>query len=410
MIHVFHSVRMPLRARAARRDPARERIVRLQEGMARERIRAALLFYSRDLLYYAGTTQPSCLVVTPQDYRLLIRAGRDFVVEETWLEEGRLGAWGGYQDAKGILDQWAIQGGRLGLEMDVIPAEMYLGICQAVASFEAVDISSMILKQRAVKDAWEVKRIREACGILHKGHERALEVFREGMTELELSAQIEAAHRGHGHEGEYFLRQFDFFMGRGPVVSGENLSRISGRVRSLSGVGLSPSVPAGASRRSIRKGDLLVVDIPTLHQGYHADQSRTYSVGRASQWSREAHDALREIADHVAERMRAGMGCAEMYRIAMGQASELGVAGDLMRLGRERTRVEFIGHGVGLEVNEPPLLGPKGENTLEEGMVLALELVMTRSETEVVKLEDMLLVTSRGAEFLTITPRELFEL
>jgi Xaa-Pro aminopeptidase len=389
---------------------ASERIARLQEAMTREGIHAAMILYSRDLLYYTGTTQPSTLLVTPCQYRLLVRAGLEFAREETWLDEKALSQGGGHEETGALLTEWGGFGGRMGLEMDLLPAVEYLRISRAFPQFHITNISPLILDQRMVKDDEEIACIREACRILHKGHERLLKVFREGMTELEISSEIEAAHRLHGHEGEYFIRQFDFFMGRGPVVSGENLSRISGRVRSLSGVGLSPSVPAGASRRPIRRGDLMVVDIPTHYQGYHADQSRTYSVGEPSAWARDVHRALRVTADQVAGMMHPGVECKEVYVAALQAATDLGLGPDFMRIGRERTQVDFVGHGVGLEVNEPPLLGPRGRNTLKEGMVVALELVITRSQTEVVKLEDMLLVTSQGAEFLTITPRELFEL
>jgi Xaa-Pro dipeptidase len=386
------------------------RIPQLQGRMAQAGIEAAVILYSRDLFYYTGTAQPAFLLVTQDDHALLVRWGWDFVLRETWLDRGAVRHWSGYEDLRGFLRGRGLNRGHIGLEMDVIPAEIYLKILEACRGFEARNITPMILEQRMIKDDNEVEWTRAACRIVHAGHERLLRVFREGMTELELSSEIERAHRAHGHEGEYFMRQFDFVMSRGPVVSGENLSKISGRIRSISGIGLSPSVPAGASDRAIRKGDLLMVDIPTHYRGYHADQSRTYSVGRPSALAKRLHDALKEIADRTLEDMRPGVSCAHLYRSAMEISRGLGTDGFFMRIGTEAAPLDFIGHGIGLDINEPPLIGPRGGFSLKPGMTLALELVMTASPREVVKLEDTLLVTPGGGELLTITPRELHEL
>ncbi len=399
---------------ASRAEPVahsrQARIPELQGRMAQEGLDAAVILYSRDLLYYTGTTQPAFLLATQGHHALFVRRGREFVLRESWLDPRSIHQWTGYSDMAVFLHGHGLERGLIGLEMDVIPAETFLKVLDACKGFAPRDITPMVLEQRRVKDWTEVEWTRQACRILHAGHERLLEVFREGMTELELSSEIERAHRSHGHEGEYFMRQFDFVMGRGPLVSGENLSRISGRIRSISGVGLSPSVPAGASRRVIRRGDILMVDIPTHYLGYHADQSRTYSVGRPSASVKAMHEALREIADEVLEEMRPGVSCAELYHHAMEKARRLGMEGSFMHIGTEKAPLDFIGHGLGLEINEPPLIGPRGGTHLESGMILALEMVMTRSRTEVVKLEDTVLVTPSGGELLTVTPRELHEL
>jgi len=114
------------------------------------------------------------------------------------------------------------------------------------------------------------------------------------MTELELSSEIEDAHRKAGHEGLYFIRQADFFMGLGPLASGVNLSKIAGKIQSITGVGLSPSIPMGASTKTINKGDMIVVDIPTHYRGYHADQSRTYVLGDPPDICRTMYDGMKE--------------------------------------------------------------------------------------------------------------------
>jgi len=115
------------------------------------------------------------------------------------------------------------------------------------------------------------------------------------------------------------------------------------------------------------------------------------------------------IADQLIETLKPGSRCDALYKQAFTVAEEMGVSDYFMRLGIDRKKVPFIGHGVGLELNEPPLLSYNNQEVLEEGMVIALELEMSASIGEVVKLEDTLLITSYGAEILTITPRKLHQ-
>lgn len=387
-----------------------QRITEFQRRMREGGLDAALLNYSKSLFYYTGTTQPSYLVVSPEDYRLLVLRGVEHVYGESWLPEEKITSTGkGLNDAVGLLKKWGVSQGMLGMELDVTPASLYLKTADAFRHFEITDLSDLVLGQRKIKDREELEKIREACRIVHEGHERILQVLCEGMTELELSSEIEDAHRRAGHEGQYFIRQFDFYMGRGPVASGDNLSRIAGKVQSITGVGLSPAVPLGASRRAIHRGDMIVVDIPTLYHGYHSDQSRTYSLGKAPESCRVLYRGLKEIADRILARLRPGTRCDEIYSWAVDLADELGFRPYFMRLGGCPEKLSFVGHGLGLEVNEPPLLSKHSKEVLQAGMVVTLEMEMWKTDREVVKLEDTLLLCENGVELLTITPRELHE-
>jgi len=386
------------------------RIKKLQKALSSTGADSLLLTYSRSTLYYAGTTHPSIFIITPEDYHLLVMRALDRVLEETCLDTDRISSGKGYKDAKEWLKKRKIDRGSLGMELDILPATQYLQLSEIFSESEIIDISGLILEQRKTKDPQEIEYTKEACRIVHYGHQRVLEVLREGMTELELSSEIEDAHRRAGHEGLYFIRQSDFFMGRGPVASGTNLSKIAGKIQSITGVGLSPSIPMGASTKTIKKGEMLVVDIPTHFYGYHSDQSRTYVIGRPSDICRTMYSGMKEIADRIIEMLRPGIRCDDLYKKACNFAEELGIGSYFMRLGTDSKRVPFIGHGLGLELNEPPLLGNNNHEVLEEGMIIALELEMSASIGEVVKLEDTILITSDGVEVLTITPRDLHQI
>lgn len=377
--------------------------------MAGAGMQVAIILYSRDLLYYAGTAQPCVLLVTPKEFHLFIRRGYGFVVTETWLDKARLSNESRLQAVSNKLKEWNVTEGSVGLELDAISAETYLAWRALLPNFEIVNVSPLVLAQRKNKDSDEITLIRKACQIMDAGHKRALQVLKEGITELGLSAAVEDAHRRVGHEGVYFIRRPDFTMGRGPIGSGSNLERVSGIVYTITGVGLSAAVAAGPSLKRIERGEPIIIDLPTVYHGYHCDQTRTYVIGKASAGIRSLYYGLKDISDYLIANISPGRKCREIFELAWERAKGLGLNSCFMSFG-ETQNTSFIGHGIGLECNELPMLSSNDDSILEAGCTLALDMHMMHPECGAVKLEDVVLITDRGAEMLTISPRELFEI
>jgi Xaa-Pro aminopeptidase len=386
-----------------------KRIKVLQQRLLDEGIDAALLVYSRDVLYFTGTAQPSCLLVTPDDYTLYVRSGFEFALQDVFigreklLEERRL-----EKILAGALSRLSGRQGKIGTELDILTAEQFEALRRSCPGADFVNISSITLEQRKVKEPGEIERLRRACDAVHAGHEAVLATLREGVTELELAAAVENAHRLAGHEGIFFIRLPDFFMSRGPIGAGPNLARVSGVVYTITGVGMSPAVPAGPSRRSIGRGETVIVDIPTLVDGYHADQTRTYCIGGAGKAIHGLYGDLQAIADHLIGTIRPGMRGCDVWQLAQQKADGLGRSAEFMSFGKGKSS-RIIGHGIGLELNEPPILSGFDSSSIPEGCVVALDMHMMTEGGEVVKLEDMIHVGSGGNEILTKTPRRLFE-
>jgi Xaa-Pro aminopeptidase len=389
--------------------PNIDRLSTLQRKLSHKAITCAILFYSRDVFYYTGTAQPAYLVVTPHDYCLYVKSGIEFALQEVFIkkekirEERRLENI--YHEISSLLGKHS----RVAIEMDVLPAAQLLKFKKLFTDCEFIDASPLALEQRKIKDRQEISRIRHACEVIDSGHRAVLSTLRDGVTELELAAAVENAHRLAGHEGIFFIRHPDFFMSRGPISSGSNLFRISGVVYTITGVGLSPSVPAGPSRRKILKGEPVIIDIPTLVEGYHADQTRTYILGKANERIRSMHAKLKEIADDLIERIKPEMVCSDIYTLALKKAEQLNVSNIFMNFGNGRIS-QLIGHGVGIELNEPPSIAPYERSLIPQGSVIALDIHMLEENVGVVKLEDMILVKSNGNEILNHTDRKLFEI
>ncbi len=386
-----------------------KRIGVLQEKMRERGLSAALLSYSRDLLYYTGTAQPSYLVVLPAEYLLFVRSGFEFAVGDIFIPKERIRQERRLENIFKKIRPGLPADKKIGTELDVLTAIQFEGFKKVFSGYEFVNISPVVLEQRKNKDPSEVSKIEAACDAVDAGHKAVLANLREKTTELELAAAVENAHRLAGHEGIFFIRQPDFFMSRGPISSGPNLFKISGVVYTITGVGLSASVPAGPSRRSISKGDLVIVDIPTLVNGYHADQTRSYSLGKADEKIKTMYNYLREIADHLIANIRPRMKCSEIYRMAIERSEGLKVQDAFLSFGKGK-KSRMIGHGVGLELNEPPILSEYDDSEVLDGFVIALDMHMMDEGVGGVKLEDMILITGNGNRLLTKTPRHLFEL
>ena len=386
-----------------------DRISNLQKKLGEQDLAGALIFYSRDVFYYTGTAQPSYLLILPDDYRLFVRSGYDFALSDIFIDKGNIEEERRLDNVfKQIFNDSDKGTRRIGTELDVLTVEQLGHFKKAFHNCDFANISPVILEQRKTKDASEIEKIRKACEAIHRGHEAVLAALKEGITELELAAAVENAHRLAGHEGIFFIRQPDFFMSRGPISSGENLFKTSGVVYTITGVGLSPSVPAGPSRRRLCKGDLVMVDIPVMVEGYHADQTRTYCLGRANEDATSMYSDLRAIADHLISNMKAGMKCSDIYKMALEKASALGREGQFQSFGGGR-RSRLIGHGIGLELNEPPVPSEYDQSPVENGYVIALDMHMLDESAGVVKLEDMILIKEEGNEILTTSDRGLFE-
>lgn len=384
------------------------RIEILQNAINNRDLDGVLLFYSRDVFYYTGTAQPSYLAVLPDQFQLYVKSGFEFAKREVFIDRDRMKEerkldviYRELFKAAGYL--------HIGTELDILPVNRFREIQNIFKGYQFSDISPLILEQRKSKDTYEVKQIEKACQAIDAGHQAVLSCSLAGMTELEVAAKVENAHRLACHDGCFFFRLPDFFMSRGPMAAGKNLSKFSGVVYSITGTGLSSSVPIGPSLRRIREGEPVMVDIPTSVNGYHADQTRTYIAGKASNEIKELYAGLTEIQDAIIKTICPGITCQDVYRYAIDHSKKLKMDDAFLNFGNGK-KSKMIGHGIGLEVNEPPIISSYDSSVISENFVMAVEIHMYREKLGVLKLEDTLLVGKDANRVLTFSSRELCEL
>ncbi|MEE8392177.1 MAG: M24 family metallopeptidase, partial [Anaerolineae bacterium] len=221
------------------------------------------------------------------------------------------------------------------------------------------------------------------------------------------AAEVEAAIRRAGHDAFQHLRHPGARGAGILLMSGEHLTVRGGHGLVVTGVGMGPAMPYGPSHRVLEAGDLVVADIAPTWAGYTADESRTFVVGQAAEWQRALFAVARAAEDAVFEALRPGAPVADLYPIAEAVVAQGApphfAPGSLVLPG-------FAGHGIGLELDEPPVLWPRDGTILQIGMVLAIEIeISAPDQGTMVKLEDTVVVRPDGYEVLTRTPRELIE-
>jgi len=373
--------------------------------MTKSGVDAALLLHPRDNLYYANTVRPAALLVAPHDAILFVRRGLEYARQEATV--ARVEQMGGFSGVAEAMAGLGLTGGVLGTELDLVSARLAQRMGEAFPAWSLVDVSPLVLAQRIVKDEEEIAATRGAAAVADAGHRVVPQVARPGMSELALAAEVEAAIRRAGHEGFQPLR-YPEARGAGVLlISGEHLAVRGGHGLVVTGVGLGPAMPYGPSHRTLRAGDLIVVDIGSTCAGYTGDESRTFVVGPATPAQQALFGVARATEDAVFEALRPGVAVADLYPtaeavVARGAPPHF-PPGSLVLPG-------FVGHGIGLELDEPPVLWPRDEARLQAGMVLAIEVeVSAPGQGTMVKLEDTVVVQPDGCELLTATPRELIE-
>ncbi len=381
------------------RTEIQSRCERLSEGLVSDALDAALIVQNADLFYLAGTAQQGHLVVAPNKAPLLlVRKSYDRAVEESPLEYVQpLTSFRELPEQ--VRGHLGTVPRRLGLELDVLPVNLF-GVYQRLfPDTELVDVSPVIRSTRMVKSTYELQRIQDASDVLGKVMASVPDLLAEGLTEESLSTELRRVAVREGHEDQVRMRAWNAEFPDGNVVSGPCGAVPGAFDGPVSGGGVSPSRPGGASRRPIASGEPVLVDMVTCTHGYLSDQTRVFCLGRLPERLSRAHTFCMQVMDTLVREGVPGRMCHELYDIALGMAEQEGWARFFMGAGT--AKVTFVGHGVGLELDEWPVLSRGSKTRLEEGMVVAVEPKVVIPGHGAVGVEDTFVVTTTGLEPLT---------
>lgn len=294
------------------------------------------------------------------------------------------------------------------LELGSIPYSDIVRIQKALGASTLSDATSAMRRARAVKTTAELEKLRASGVKQTRVYESVPRLFSPGMTDIELQIEIERALRLEGCLGQFRTAggSMELFMGN--VLTGDNSDSPSPYDFAMGGAGLDPSLPVGADGTLIKPGKPVMVDMNGNFTGYMTDMTRCYSYGAPEPRAEAANLCSRNICSAIAEAARPGVEAKALYEIAEKMAREAGLHDYFMGW---HSHAGFVGHGIGIEVNELPVLAPRSRDILEAGNVIAVEPKFVLPGIGAVGIENTYIVrASDPAERITTAPEEIIGL
>lgn len=380
------------------------RIAKLQEVLKSKGINLAILNVNSDLYYYTGSVRPLYLIV-PVDTEPIVLARKAIQQIQEEVNHLQLVAFNGTKDLIKLINDHGYTGAKkIGFTFDTTAYATVLRWQQLFVGAELIDLSWDIRALRMVKSEAEIAIQAKAGMIMAEVPNLVRTHFKPGMTELKLSAILENYFRLNRHSILVRCRREGIEMSFGVCSAGNNTLAGTKFDGICAGVGISAAAPYGACSDLITAGEPVILDYGYNLDGYHVDQTRMFSWGEPAVEVIQAYEAMLSVEEHIIEHLKPGQTWESIYELALQHATKLGYEKEFMGLGAEKVR--FVGHGVGLELDEPPFLAPKNESKLLAGMVVAIEPKVSLPGIGVVGIEDTLVIRDRQAELLTTGTKE----
>lgn len=383
-----------------------QRIQHFQQQIHSLELDGAFIAHNVDLFYLTGTMQNGLLYV-PSDGQpqLFIKKSVDRARYESSLPIQPIG---NIKELGKRIEALFGKVKRIGMEMDVLPYKQVMRYLSLFPQAEAIDISVNLRSQRAVKSDYELAHIRSAAKIVNQVFESLPTLIQPGISELELAAKIEHMLRLQGNQNLYRLRGFNQELVLGMVAAGSAAATPSSFDGPAGGIGLSVASPQGASRKKIEVGEPILIDIGTVCEGYLIDQTRLAVIGELDADLEQAYQVARNILTEVEQLIRPGVIPEDVYEQACRLANDAGLRDHFMGFGEDQAK--FLGHGVGLELDELPVLAKGFKQPLLKGMVIAIEPKFTFPGRGVIGLENTYVVTENGCEALSLSSEEIIKI
>ena len=383
--------------------PVRElnqRMARFRDRMDRDHPdwEAAGITGKVNLYYLTGTIQDGLLTI-PRDRDAVFWVRRSYERAMAESEFPDIRKMTSYRDAAAVTGK---VNKPVYLELDTVTLAQYGRMNKHFAFSGVQPLDAQVAKVRSVKSPYEFS-LMEKAGKIHRHvlEDCVPDLLSEGIDELTLTADLYSVMVREGHQGHMRFGMFNEML-LGQIGFGtSSIAPIC--VDTPGGIsGLSPAVPMSGSReRKLKKGDLVVVDIGCGVEGYHTDKTLSYMFGKAIPGDAiRAHERCVEIQIEIASLLKPGAIPSEIYASVMA-----GLEPEFLEnfMGYGQNTVRFLGHGIGLEIDESPVISKGFDEPLEEGMVFAVEPKKGIRDVGLVGIENTFAVTPGGGRSLTGT-------
>jgi Xaa-Pro dipeptidase len=379
------------------------RIDKLKKRMAENNIDFAVILQNVDLFYFAGTLQKGVLVVPVDgDPLLFIERTLERAVYETPLNVIPIKR---DKDVKSILESKKVLKGRGAMEFDVLPVSVFERWKNLLEFENFIDISLLVKDVRLVKSPFEIKQIRRSGEIVSRVFERAKGVVKEGISEVEIGAILETEGRISGHQGFLRMRGLNQEMMNMYITHGLSATIQSHGDVPISGVGTTHAVAQGPSINMVERDVPVLIDYGGGYNGYITDETRPFVAGKMKEVFQRGYDVAREIIEDTQRFAQEGVNGTEIFMRAMDKVKSAKLEEYFMGYGDGK--VSFIGHGLGLEINELPVITPRHDIVLKEGMVFAFEPKFIIPGEGAIGIEVDFVVRKNGLERVTDFPIDI---
>ncbi len=377
--------------------PVREimnRRQRLADALRKADLDACLISGVTNTYYYTGSSQNGILLVyADENHAWFVRKSLERAMIES--PETNIYPMPSLRQLTSFLSENGIPVPmKLGFEGDILPVQMFERYKRSMEGVSFTDASMILRSVRTVKSDFERDCIRKAGAQVAAVMEGLSDVIQPGVREIDVAAEAEKIARKCGHQGLIRMRAFNAELFYGVVCSGPSANAPTSFDGPSGSEGLYPSAIHPAGERMVEASKPLLVDFMGAHMGYLCDVTRVFFPGTPDAEVLEKHQQCLDVQEFIARQLRPGIVPAQLFEEAWAFAESIGLSENFM--GYQDNQVRFLGHGVGLEVDEWPVIAPRFEQPLENGQVIAVEPKVYLPDVGGVGIENTFVVSEQG--------------
>tara|TARA_B100000965_G_scaffold332445_1_gene296986 strand:- start:53 stop:1327 length:1275 start_codon:yes stop_codon:yes gene_type:complete len=388
------------------------RIQDLSNRLSDAKIPGVLIQNPVDLYYYAGGRQNGALFVPASNSQASIEQGGKGATFFVRRSVSRAKFEAGGNDSPILVEKFPSLGvfaetltemgleSSPGLQFGEIPADF----CQKFQSVLAPlgntsDCTTIIHEQREAKSDWEIDMIREGAKVQQQMFDAVEQSISIGATELDIVAAAEAVSRQSGFGGNVQMRRFPLQCDRAVIVSGRAGGIPSFFDSAIGGAGPHPLAGMGSGFNKLKRNQPILVDLVHVHRGYVVDATRMFSIGELPEpWGSRLSDMV-EVSNKVVASLGRGDNCSKAWEIGSDLVESMGHSEHLM--GMKPDQSQFLGHSVGLQLDESPVVAKGFDRPLPINGLMAIEPKLVYVDGSI-GIEDTWLRTGEGLERLTL--------
>ena len=379
------------------------RIIKLKSQMEKDNVDGAILLSTPELFYYSGVGYDGAVYIPTEGESAIHLVKRNLKMAQSFSQVPIIQEYGRKSKLFETLN--INPASKIAIEKDVLPYSYVQFLQSKAKNIELVNYSSIFRNLRSIKSKYEINLIEQAAAIVDQSFEYCTEIATPDMTEIELAIRLERWLLENGHDGFITTYGFNAELLHCAYVISSQSSVLNIHFTPISGQGLSLKYPYGPSRQKL-KTNPFIVDTCGNNQGYISDTTRTFICGKFDAKTQEQLESLHEVKRFLQRKLKPNENLGDLYNDVMELSKDLGIHDNFM--GTSSDRVAFIGHGIGLELDELPVFYSKGPNLIK-GNVLACEPKFFIQEKKVLGIEDTFVITENGNRLLSKAP-EYFEI